>query len=158
MSSMLREFGAGSLILSMDEHDARERIKAHNANPASSNPIDILLLDWLMPKGDGLSLLKWLRSHKKESVRFLPTIFCSAYTSEDVVIKGRNAGANEVLVKPVSAEKLARRIMHIIEKPRPFVKTPDFFGPDRRRKEVPFNGEEKRRMTSEDIKEVHENE
>ena len=44
----------------------------------------------------------------------------------------RDAGANEVLAKPVSVHNLVRRLLSVIENPRPFVSCPTYFGPDRR--------------------------
>ena len=46
----------------------------------------------------------------------------------------RDAGVTEFLVKPFNARDLYRRIVQIIERPRQFVRSEDFFGPDRRRK------------------------
>jgi len=39
----------------------------------------------------------------------------------------------EFLGKPISAKSLFQRILNVIVNPRPFVKTSDYFGPDRRR-------------------------
>ena len=109
-----------------------------------------------MPGGDGPELLKWMRDHAKSSIKFLPAILCSAYASEDVVKTARDSGANEALVKPVSAISLAQRILYVVDNPRPYVRTPNFFGPDRRRRELKFPGEERRKTKSENIKEHHE--
>jgi hypothetical protein len=39
----------------------------------------------------------------------------------------------EFLCKPVSAKRLYERILNIVLRPRPFIQTDTFFGPDRRR-------------------------
>jgi len=122
---------------------------------ASSSNIDVLVLDWLMPHGSGLELLQWIRTHRSDSIKFLPVIVCSAYTSEALVKESRDNGANEVMVKPVSAEKLAGRILSVIEHPRPYIKAPNFFGPDRRRKDKPFSGDDQRKTNPDDIQ-VHD--
>jgi two-component system chemotaxis response regulator CheY len=49
-------------------------------------------------------------------------------------------------VKSISAHSLYARIKKIIEKPREFVKTKSYFGPDRRRQQVEFNGKERRKL------------
>lgn len=57
----------------------------------------------------------------------------------------RDAGVTEYLIKPCSAKQILSRIRAIIENPRPFVKTDQFFGPDRRRqKKKDFKGEDRR--------------
>lgn len=156
MATMLREFGAGHLFIANSGNEAKEMIMMFNSDPGSRNQIDLVITDWLMPDGDGAELVTWIRSSKKDSIKFLPVILCSAYASEQVVTVARDTGANEALVKPVSAEKLAKRILHVIDHPRPFIKAGEFFGPDRRRKVAKFNGEDKRVTQAEEIKEYHE--
>ena len=129
---------------------AKDRILNYNAVSSSSN-IDVVILDWLMPEMNGQELLHWIRSHKSDSIRFLPVIICSAYTSREMVEKIRDLGANEAMVKPVAADKLASRILYVIDKPRPFIKTDSYFGPDRRRREQKFIGEDRRKITAEEI-------
>jgi two-component system chemotaxis response regulator CheY len=101
-------------------------------------------------------LIKWIRNHNNDKVKFLPVVLVSAFTSEDVVKASRDMGANEALVKPVSGEKLAKRILSVIDLPRPYIKSPDYFGPDRRRKDLPWKKEERRIMTPEKVKVSHE--
>lgn len=155
LTTSLHEFGIGSVLQSSSGNQGIEKIKQYNATETSAN-IDVIILDWLMPDGNGIEFLKWLRGHQRDSICFVPVIVCSAYTSETVVTQSRDLGANEVIVKPVSASKLAQRIKHVIEKPRPFIKAPSFFGPDRRRQDKPFDGPEKREKTEDAIEEHHE--
>ncbi|QQG35148.1 MAG: response regulator [Micavibrio aeruginosavorus] len=156
MSTMLREFGVGNIIQASSGTEGKEMISLFNSDENARNKIDIVLLDWLMPEGDGLDLLRWIRGHKKDSIKFLPSVLCSAYTSEAVVSAGRDNGANEVLVKPVSAQKLASRLLYVIDKPRPFLRAPGFFGPDRRRKSDSYSGVERRITKPEDVKQFNE--
>ncbi len=156
ISSMLREFGIGNIVQAASGNEAKEMILLFNGDEMSRNKIDVVLMDWLMPNGDGLELLTWIRGNKKDSIRFLPSVLCSAYASEEVVTVGRDNGANEVLVKPISATKLASRLLHVIDKPRPFLKAPGFFGPDRRRRVDEYKGQERRVSTDEDVKQYHE--
>jgi two-component system chemotaxis response regulator CheY len=155
--TMLREFGVGNLFTAENAENARNILRTNNET-GSRTPIDIVLVDWLMPDGNGVNFIKWIRNHKSESIKFLPTILCSAYASEDVVITGRDNGANEALVKPVAAEKLAKRLLYVIDNPRPFVKAPGFFGPDRRRKDDRFPGDDRRKISESDIEQIHEEE
>lgn len=156
ITSMLRELGVGNMLVANSGKEAQEMVLMFNSDPGSRNHIDLVITDWLMPDGNGIEFMNWIRGHKKDEIRFLPVILCSAYASEDVVVEGRDNGANEVLVKPVSGDRLAKRIVYTIDNPRPFIKAPDFFGPDRRRQDKKFEGEDKRKTTAEEIKEYHE--
>ena len=57
----------------------------------------------------------------------------TGYTEEARVRAARDVGVTEVLCKPVTAEGLTKRLLEVIERPRPFVKAPKYTGPDRRR-------------------------
>ncbi len=108
------------------------------------NNIDIVLTDWLMPNGSGKELLQWIRYNDKDAIRFLPVIVVSGFTTETVTNKTRDLGAHEILVKPISANGLASRVCNVINRPRKFINAPAYFGPDRRRQQIPYEGNNKR--------------
>lgn len=125
--------------------------KVHEAADATavldllqSEKIDILILDWKMSPMDGLELVKRIRDPEQSPAPFLPVIMLTAYGEPSKVREARDAGVTEFMVKPFSAEALYRRIAVIVNRPRPFVRTKVFFGPDRRRLEADFNGPERR--------------
>lgn len=153
ISTMLRAFGVGNIMVCDSGNEAIELIGITHAQSRNANvkPIDMILVDWMMLDGSGLDVLNWVRNHKSDQIRFTPVILVSAFTSEDVVIAARDHGANEALVKPVSGEKLAARILSVIDHPRPFVKAPGFFGPDRRRREKNITFEDRRKLSTEQI-------
>ncbi|PJB72302.1 MAG: response regulator [Alphaproteobacteria bacterium CG_4_9_14_3_um_filter_47_13] len=155
MCSALREMGVGKALTAKGVTEAKEKIATLNDNPSPDN-IDVVILDWLMPDGRGSDLLSWIRSQKSETIKFLPTIICSAYASEELVEESRGRGANEILVKPVSAEKLAKRILYVIDRPRPFIASKVFFGPDRRRKIKDYEGQNKRTTKPHEIEQEYE--
>ncbi len=156
MTSMIRELGVEHILLANSGAEAKEMVMMFNADPGSPNHIDMVITDWLMPGGDGDELIRWIRDSKKDAIKFLPVVLCSAYTSEEIVTIARDSGANEAMVKPISAKKMADRILHVINHPRPFIKTPNFFGPDRRRRLEKYKGEERRVMKPDEVKETHE--
>lgn len=150
LTSALKEMGVSQVFKAENGLKAKDHILNYNAVQSSSN-IDVVILDWLMPEMNGKQLLEWMRQHKSDSIRFMPVIVCSAYTSQEMVEKVRDLGANETMVKPVAADKLANRILYVIDRPRPFIKTDSYFGPDRRRREMKFAGEDRRKTTAEEI-------
>lgn len=154
LASMLKVFGVGDILACANAHEAMEVLTIMQASRKSRylGKVDIVLTDWLMPKGSGEELLHWIRTHEKDAVRFLPVIVVSGYTTEFLTTVVRDMGAHEILVKPVSGTALAGRICSVIDTPRPFINVDGFFGPDRRRHEMPFQGRERRIMTAEHIK------
>lgn len=95
---------------------------------------DLIIVDWQMPDMNGIELTKEIRKQTNSANQFVPIIMMSGYGSMLRVSEARDAGINEFLVKPFSAQDLYLRIVQVIEKPRQFVDSGHFFGPDRRRK------------------------
>lgn len=97
---------------------------------------DIVLSDWHMKPVSGMDLLEMIRTHPDSPNKMTPVIMITGYSAIKRIITARDLGATEFLVKPFSAGDLARRIAHVISRPRDFVETGDYFGPDRRRKKI----------------------
>lgn len=95
---------------------------------------DLVIADWMMKPMDGITLTRKIRSDRLAPNNFVPVILVTGFSEKRRVIEARDAGVTEFLVKPFNARDLYRRIVQVIEKPRQFVRAPEYFGPDRRRK------------------------
>ena len=124
---MLRVLGAETILEARDGEEAWEVLQ--------SNSVDLMLIDWYMKPVDGVTLVKRVRNDKKSPNPYLPIIMMSGFSERLRIIKARDSGINEFVVKPLSAKALFGRIVNVIEHPRQFVRTDNFFGPDRRRKD-----------------------
>lgn len=71
-------------------------------DPSRSPPINLMILDLVMPDLDGMAVLTRL----KTSGRAVPTIVQTAHGSIEAVISAMRAGALDFVVKPVGAERL----------------------------------------------------
>lgn len=134
---VLRAFGAREIAESSNAMDAYEAVRQMTP--------DIVLVDWEMTPENGLVLVRRIRREPDSPNPFLPVIMVSGYSEESRVLAARDAGVNEFVVKPLSAASLISRIQWVIDKPRSYVKTATYFGPDRRRKKQPFRGDDRRR-------------
>ena len=72
----------------------------------SSEHFDLLLLDLGLPERNGLEILREIRDGK----RAIPVIIITARDSVDDKVHGLDLGADDYLVKPVSAKELSARI------------------------------------------------
>ena len=63
---------------------------------------DIILLDIMLPKIDGITLLKWLRNQKKTT----PVLLLTAKSSIEERVNGLDSGADDYLIKPFIYEDL----------------------------------------------------
>jgi DNA-binding response OmpR family regulator len=66
----------------------------------------------------------------------VPIILMTGYSAKIRVMEARDKGVTEFMVKPFSAKDLFARIEQLVEKPRKFVHSKGFFGPDRRRRKI----------------------
>lgn len=112
---------------------------------ARNEPIDIIITDYQMDGMNGVQLIKTLRDQNKIANPLVPIIMLSAYSEKTRVFEARDAGSTEFCCKPVTAKDLFAKISMIIDRPRPFVRTKVYFGPDRRRHDPSkYRGPERR--------------
>ncbi len=109
-------------------------------------PADVAILDWKMDGVDGIELVRRIRTSEDSPNRFLPLIMVTGYTESSLIRSAHDAGVNDFLAKPISAKSLWSRISSVIETPRPFIQTTEYFGPDRRREGLPFKGKCRRKQ------------
>ena len=79
---------------------------------ASTEPYDAAIVDIMLPKLDGLTLIKLLRREKINT----PVIILSAKGSVDDRIKGLNTGSDDYLTKPFSFSELLARVQALIRR------------------------------------------
>lgn len=80
---------------------------------ATSNEYDAIILDLMMPKMDGLTLCKKLRSENIHT----PILMLTAKTQTKDKVEGLNSGADDYLAKPFAFEELLARIRALIRRP-----------------------------------------
>lgn len=109
---------------------------------------DIVICDLRMTPQDGIEFTHMIRNRDDSPNCYVPIIMLTGHAEKTVVELARDAGVHEFLAKPVSATKLFQKIKRIIDNPRQFIRTPDYFGPDRRRHQDPdYDGPERRKLT-----------
>ena len=75
---------------------------------------DIVLLDWMLPGGSGLELLRRLK--RDETSRDIPVIMLTAKTTEDNVIQGLDVGADDYITKPFAPRELIARVRALLRR------------------------------------------
>ncbi len=81
-------------------------------NSALYKQYDLVILDILLPKMDGLEILKKVRERHLET----PVIFLTAKDSEEDIVRGLNLGADDYLTKPFSFNEFLARIQAILRR------------------------------------------
>ena len=75
---------------------------------------DIVLLDWMLPGGSGLELLRRLK--RSDTTAGIPVIMLTAKTTQDNVIQGLEVGADDYITKPFAPRELIARIKALIRR------------------------------------------
>ena len=73
---------------------------------AMTGVYDLIILDWMMPGKDGMTVLRELRRNSLST----PVLFLTARDSAENRVAGLDAGADDYLVKPFSTEELLARL------------------------------------------------
>jgi len=131
--------GMGAKNVSVAE-SARDGLKV-----LEKKQVDIVLVDWMMNGMSGLGFIKALRQSPHEDMKYMPIIMMTGHTEKENIEVARDVGVTEFLAKPFTARALFMRLEALVERPRPFIKTRTYFGPDRRRRGDEAPAEERRR-------------
>ena len=126
LMAMLNAIGIWNVRTAPDGREAFESIKQQRP--------DILITDADMGHVGGMELVKSVRRHQDSTDPYLPIIMVTGHTERSWVEDARDAGVNEFVAKPISANALYMRVSEVILNPRPFVQVQDYVGPDRRRR------------------------
>jgi len=102
-------------------------------------PVHVAIIDDLEPPLDGLAVIREVRTASARLPNALPVILVTTKAEKSAVFAARDAGATEVLSKPFSAAQLITRVKSVLKNPRPFIKSEEFAGPDRRRRTKPVD-------------------
>lgn len=148
----LKALGVGTVKQAEHGGDAIEVLKLMALDPVKAGimSIDAIFSNWQMSPVDGLMLLRWVRRAKESPNRFIPFVMVTGYADPAKVAEARDMGLTEMLAKPFSVQGVAERLQQVIERPRQFVHTVDYFGPDRRRRSQVFMDSDRRKLSDSD--------
>lgn len=126
---ILRAIGIRQVIEAEDGAQGLQLLRDHD--------IDIIITDLAMQPLGGIDFVRLIRNSPQSPNPMCPIIMITGHSTQRRVEEARDAGVNEFLGKPVTPRGVVERIGEIIDNARPFIRTDDYFGPDRRRRNDP---------------------
>lgn len=138
-SAVLQSAGVKKVREAADGGAALEMLREH--------AIDLAIVDFNMFPLDGAEFTRLVRNSPDSPNPYLPIIMMTGHSERSRVYEARDAGVTEFVVKPITAKAILDRIQAVIFRPRPFVKTEGYFGPDRRRTDASNYKGPRRRAT-----------
>ena len=79
---------------------------------------DLLITDSLMPRTNGLELVRGIRSSRNSELATLPVIMLTSRQGEHDVIEGLETGLDDYVTKPFSPDELAARVRTVLWRTR----------------------------------------
>ncbi len=107
-----------SMTFVVDQVDCGDAALAATARAThEGQPYDVVFLDWQMPGRDGIETARLLRAQEPGVLPHL--VMVTAYGREEVIVRARAAGLEDVLIKPVSASMLFDAVASLLTGERP---------------------------------------
>ncbi|CBJ80814.1 response regulator in two-component regulatory system with PhoR (or CreC), regulation of Pi uptake (OmpR family) [Xenorhabdus bovienii str. Jollieti] len=78
---------------------------------------DLVLLDWMLPGGSGIQLIKQMK--RDSSTRDIPVMMVTARGEEEDRVRGLDVGADDYITKPFSPKELVARIKAVLRRVSP---------------------------------------
>src|SRR5471030_741704 len=126
LTEILRAIGVRDVFEATDGAEALKSLRV--------NQIDIIMTDLAMQPLDGIDFVRLLRNSADSPNPMVPVIMITGHSTMRRVGEARDVGVTEFLSKPVTARGVIERITRVVDHPRSFVRTQDYFGPDRCRR------------------------
>ncbi|WP_420403138.1 response regulator [Nisaea sp.] len=106
---------------------------------------DLIVTDLEMQPMDGWELLERIRHDPTITNPYVPVVLVTQHADRESVLRARDSGASAFVAKPVNFPNLDRTITAVLSDSRPFVRSDDYAGPDRRRQDkLPKSGKYQR--------------
>ncbi len=109
MRKLIKDFLAQKDFNILEAEDGEKALKVYNENKSK---INLILLDVMMPKLDGWSVLRQIRQENKA----LPIIMLTARSEEQDELFGFELGVDEYIAKPFSPKILVARVEAILKR------------------------------------------
>ncbi|MCP9266733.1 phosphate regulon transcriptional regulator PhoB [Xenorhabdus sp. XENO-1] len=106
------------LVLEQNGYQAVEAEDYDVAVGRLSEPYpDLVLLDWMLPGGSGIQLIKQMK--RDSSTRDIPVMMVTARGEEEDRVRGLDVGADDYITKPFSPKELVARIKAVLRRTSP---------------------------------------
>src|SRR5471030_1745893 len=119
LTEILRAIGVRDVFEATDGAEALKSLRV--------NQIDIIMTDLAMQPLDGIDFVRLLRNSPDSPNPMAPVIMITGHSTMKRVNEARDVGVTEFLSKPVTARGVLERLNRVVENPRPYIRTGEYF-------------------------------
>lgn len=154
---LFNQLGFSQILIAYDAAEAVQmlkRVRVHllvadselKVHPSQQEIKDVALASSGDIELSGVSFVRRLRNAPNSPAAFLPVLMLMDYAKKNEVIEARDAGVNEIVLKPMESRDFCERVIQVIDTSRLHITAPTYKGPCRRRAKGPPPGTAERRM------------
>ena len=119
---ILQSFGVATIRQARDGTAALAEINARCPS--------VIISDWEMAPMNGLEFIHQVRSVFREPLCLVPIIVLTGHASKPLIQKAFDAGATQLLVKPVTPANVLQRLNWVLDDDRPFKRVGNIYRQD----------------------------
>lgn len=109
-----------TFLLQQSGFDVKAASNIQDAQSMLVSPLpDLILLDWMLPGGSGIQLLRQIKRDKQTQA--IPVMMLTAKNEESDRVQGLDIGADDYITKPFSPKELIARIKAVLRRVSPQV-------------------------------------
>jgi len=113
---------------------------------------DFVLIDVGLRDGSGIDIIRAVRTDPHNRHRSVPILVVTGQNQLAIVRAAVDAGTDSFVAKPVSLQMLTEHVDRILNHRRPLIDAPNYYGPDRRRKDPgSYTGAERRKTATQAV-------
>lgn len=94
--------------------EALELIQTPTSERENTAPINLFILDRMLPGTTGLEICKFIRMYKQ--TKTTPVLMVTAMTEPDQIVEGLDAGADDYVTKPFDMRILVARVRNLLKR------------------------------------------
>ncbi len=110
----------------------------------ATNLFDVVICDWALHPHSGAGFVRHSRTAAKMRNVCVPIIVLTAVSDLETITVARDIGIHDFLTRPLVLGRLASCLSRTLGAPQTFIRCESYVGPNRRRKQRPFDGPERR--------------
>ena len=106
IAGLLAQLGFTNIDEAVDGSSALEKI--------NTGEYKLIISDWNMEPMSGFELLEKIRASEKPSIKNLPFIMVTSESKPENIMKAKQAGVNNYIIKPFTADMLKNKMMAVL--------------------------------------------